>query len=460
MKRRQNLLWCSIVAGFLILGAACSNPSSDDSGGSAAGDTQAPTVESVITSSGTSGTATTVSWGAATDDVTTAADLQYKLVQATASASIDTVSKANAVTAVMDWTANTLTASVSGLSAGTTYYFAVLVQDAAGNMSLYAPVSVTTSTAADTTAPTVGSNIAFSSTTSSGTTVSWEAATDNVTTTANLQYKLVQATSSTAIDTVSEASAITTSSAGLVMTWTAATLTSTVTGLADNRPYYFAVLVRDGAGNMSLYTPASVTTSASSSLLDEYRFENNANDSVGSYNLTFSGTSSYSTSSKKEGFYSVYLNGSTYYTNDSTSISVSSGTTVSAWFYLDSSANLSNGPTILTLFNGSYCYTFYTYGTDLWVADSNGEKELSSATISSDTWYHLVATIDTNANLICYLNGSTVQSLSLADYFSSFEKIHIGGYSGNYLWKGYIDDVRIYNKVLSATEISALYASY
>ncbi len=152
----------------------------------------------------------------------------------------------------MAWSINTLTSAVTGLSDGTTYYFAVLVKDAAGNMSLYAPASVTTT---DGTAPTTGTAISFSGTSTTGTTVSWGAASDNVTAAASLSYKLVRASSGTAIDTVSEANAAT-----AAMAWTVNTLTSTVTGLTAGTTYYFAVLVKDAAGNESLYTPASVTT--------------------------------------------------------------------------------------------------------------------------------------------------------------------------------------------------------
>jgi hypothetical protein len=46
----------------------------------------------------------------------------------------------------MDWTTAATGATATGLTAGTTYYFAALVKDDAGNMTLYSPQSVTTAT--------------------------------------------------------------------------------------------------------------------------------------------------------------------------------------------------------------------------------------------------------------------------------------------------------------------------
>jgi hypothetical protein len=54
--------------------------------------------------------------GAATDDVTSVANLEYKLVKAASAEAIDTESEANAVSGAdlaMDWTANALTKAVT-----------------------------------------------------------------------------------------------------------------------------------------------------------------------------------------------------------------------------------------------------------------------------------------------------------------------------------------------------------
>jgi hypothetical protein len=220
-------------------------------------DITAPVPGSLITFSLTTSSGTTATWGAATDEFTAQSGLSYKLVYAASSSAIDSIAEANAITGAglaMNWSTNTLTSAVTGLSGSTTYYFAVLVRDASGNMALYDILSVTT---ADGTAPVAGSGIVFSSTSTSGTTVTWGAATDNITLPANLQYKLVYSLSSN-LGSVTDAEANGTVS----MNWTANTITHAVTGLAASTAYFFAVLVMDEAGNKALYTQQSVTTNA------------------------------------------------------------------------------------------------------------------------------------------------------------------------------------------------------
>jgi len=89
-------------------------------------------------------TQVTVNWGAASDDVSAPTALQYRLLKSTAN-NLDTI--ANAETngnEVMPYTANTTTFAAAGLSPCVTYYFAVIVRDAAGNKALYTQQSSTT----------------------------------------------------------------------------------------------------------------------------------------------------------------------------------------------------------------------------------------------------------------------------------------------------------------------------
>lgn len=98
-----------------------------------------PSTSAIGLAAGTSpGSEIDVDWQAATDDVTAAASLEYKLLYTATDPSSWTRAdwESNATTA-NDFTANLLSATVSGLSGGTTYYFAVVVRDAAGNKGLY-----------------------------------------------------------------------------------------------------------------------------------------------------------------------------------------------------------------------------------------------------------------------------------------------------------------------------------
>ncbi len=83
-----------------------------------------------------------------------------------------------------------------------------------------------------------------------------------------------------------------------------------------------------------------------------------------------------------------------------------------------------------------------------------------SGTVSLNAWSLVVATFD-NSILSLYLDGQLANVITLSsDISHSSSVLQIGKGSGNpgvYYWKGIIDDVRIYNRTLSDTEIMAFY---
>jgi len=82
-------------------------------------------------------------------------------------------------------------------------------------------------------------------------------------------------------------------------------------------------------------------------------------------------------------------------------------------------------------------------------------------TLSSSTWYHLVATFDRDGNLTTYVNGKldgTPESISSVGNLPTDYNLGIGNMLGNdYHFDGQIDDVRIYNYALTATQVKNLY---
>ena len=124
------------VAGWL---AAC--------GGDTVFDTTAPTPVGALMFSDVEGQSLSTSWSASSDDTTTTEALQYKLLYSTQD-NMTSIADAEANGSLaMDWSTNTLTNTVSSLTEGVTYYFAVLVRDAAGNKSMYTLASQATTPA-------------------------------------------------------------------------------------------------------------------------------------------------------------------------------------------------------------------------------------------------------------------------------------------------------------------------
>ncbi|MGN7477447.1 cadherin-like beta sandwich domain-containing protein [Solibacillus silvestris] len=113
----------------------------------------------------------------------------------------------------------------------------------------------------DSIAPAINnSNIYISNVTSSGITLNWDKATDNVTSQENLEYQVYQSGSSN-IDTVSNVEA---NGTALGQEFTKDMNTFGVTGLSPNTTYYFNVLVKDAAGNKSVYSTKEATISPNS----------------------------------------------------------------------------------------------------------------------------------------------------------------------------------------------------
>ncbi|MEC0241167.1 glycosyl hydrolase family 18 protein [Paenibacillus dokdonensis] len=185
------------------------------------GDQQAPSAPANLRSTAVTSSTISLAWNASTDNVGVTG---YDVYQG--SSVVGSVS------------GSTLAFIHAGLTADTTYSYTVKAKDAAGNVSAASGVlSVKTSAnggGTDTQAPTMPTNLAVTSVTTSSVSLSWTASTDNVGVTG---YNVYQGTTQ-------------------VMTVTGTT--ATVSGLAAGTAYTFKVAAKDAAGNMSPQS-ASVT---------------------------------------------------------------------------------------------------------------------------------------------------------------------------------------------------------
>jgi len=198
-----------------------------DFGGGNSGDTTAPTAPTGLAATAVNSNSVTLSWNASSDNVGVTGYRVYN-----GSNLVGTVS------------GSTLSHTVTGLNANTSYTFTVRAVDGAGNSSSPSnPVTVTTSPAVnDTQAPSAPGNLHVMGTpTSSSVTLMWSPSTDNVGVTGYRIYR-----GSTLSVTVS------------------GTETSfTVTGLSAATSYTFTVRAIDAAGNESAASNTVQVTTAS-----------------------------------------------------------------------------------------------------------------------------------------------------------------------------------------------------
>jgi hypothetical protein len=137
-------------------------------------------------------------------------------------------------------------------------------------------------------------------------------------------------------------------------------------------------------------------------------------------------------------------------------ISISSAISVSAWVKTD---NYTSGALVVKsqvfenwelFLEGSGCGSA---GIQWRGADSCSQISASPPT-PTDAWHHIVAT-QTGTSAILYVDGVVAASGSITAIGNTGAPIRIGNDFGPF--NGAIDDVRIYNRVLSATEVKQLY---
>ena len=165
------------------------------------------------------------------------------------------------------------------------------------------------------------------------------------------------------------------------------------------------------------------------------------------------------------------FNGSSQYLAIPNSSSLTPATfTASSWIYVTGGENtyrdiVSKGG------SGTQSWAFQinttTNNTECWVSANGstlvsafGTTQFTAASGNFNKWFHITCTYD-GSTVRVYVNGVQQGTASVSGtIFSSTNTITIGRWSGasTDFFRGSIDDVRIYNRALSAQEVALLYA--
>ena len=135
------------------------------------------------------------------------------------------------------------------------------------------------------------------------------------------------------------------------------------------------------------------------------------------------------------------------------SISVANELTISTWFYARSTGQgmLFNKQTTNAAFN------LFVFGSALYVR--GGGTTAVTTGVSSSTLYHAVATIKGTVGTI-YLNGTQAASGSVFAIGNTTGVCEIGRYGdfgGGYYFNGWLSDLGLWNRALTAPEAAELY---
>lgn len=128
--------------------------------------------------------------------------------------------------------------------------------------------------------------------------------------------------------------------------------------------------------------------------------------------------------------------------------------TKEAWVKIGASPNgnnfLSNGSGV----SGAALWAPGLYNYSLSAGHDGIWNAVQGPTLAFGTWYHVAVTYDQpSQTMVLYLNGSAVSSNTAVPSFSGTNPLHIGAFNGAFSANGSIDEVRIWNRALCASEI-------
>jgi hypothetical protein len=116
--------------------------------------------------------------------------------------------------------------------------------------------------------------------------------------------------------------------------------------------------------------------------------------------------------------------------------------------------------------NSDFAFGIYNSGNQILVGRSTYQYGLTgpSTYLTAGQWSHWVVVFTDTTHIAFYLNGVAQTLSNISQYYSvDGSRVTIGyrgGASPDKWINGSIDEVRIYNRALSATEVKALYESY
>lgn len=348
-------------------------------------------------------------------------------------------SNTSATVAVSGSSAASVGIDISGLSAGTPYYYRIAAQNSAGT-SYGSENSFTTSALPTTTTSTTTST---TTTTGASSTTSTIPSTTTTTSTSTTSTTILATTTSTT----------TTSSTTTSSTTTSSTTTTTLSGS----------------------TPTPIPTPAGG-IVAYYPFNGNANDeSVNGNNGTAYGATL--TTDRLGNANKAYsFDGADDYieVSDSSSLDIANAITIVAWVYinkfdtnmqvLQKDSNIDHHAyalPILSNYGESYsgCCNPRRFGLELLLDGKFKSGMWSNDELNENTWYFLATTYN-GSEVKLYLNGQNDSVFVVSGTIETNNNpVRIGNFRGQSrdFLNGLIDEVRIYNRALSDAEILELY---
>jgi prepilin-type N-terminal cleavage/methylation domain-containing protein len=192
-------------------------------------------------------------------------------------------------------------------------------------------------------------------------------------------------------------------------------------------------------------------------------YDYSGNNATGSWNGTQAGSSGYY-SAGKIGPYAGAFDGSTDYVSIPNSATFNNWTaqSISLWIKATYGTEPIAGRIIEKGANNEWTIAWGGSGNNYVVVQpigNSGNLFFSTIPVADGTWHNIVIIISPTYYVSLYIDGVLNNSAQSSAPPSKTNAINISAYGGGgYHMAGLIDDIRIYNRVLSASEIAAMYA--
>ena len=329
--------------------------------------------------------------------------------------------------------------------------------DAAGNLSPYSNVATATTLGTDSQAPTAPRTVTATAASVAEIDLSWAASLDNVGVAGYRVERCQGAGCATFVQIAAPAGTGTTYSDS---------------GLTANTSYIYRVRATDAAGNLSAYSNAASATTLTtiSGLVAAYSFNEGTGTSVadasGNGNTGTVVGASWTAGGKYGG--ALSFNGSSSYVDlgNPAAFGVTGSMTWSAW--INSAANPPDDGIIVAKSDSASGWQVktspdtgpQTFGSSVSASAGSRIQRYSTTVRSLNTWYHVAGVYDASARtLSVYVNGVLSSGALVgtvpASQVRSSVNVNIGRRTGGLYFNGIIDEVRIYNRALTQSEIQA-----